>query len=131
LTALSSTIVTIVVTPSAQGQLVNTASVTATETDFDSSNNSATATTPIQPAAISPTMLDSNLTVTPVVTGLNQPTSMAFIGANDFFVLEKTTGKVQRIVNGVLQSTVLDLAVNNSSERGLLGIALHPQFSQN
>jgi hypothetical protein len=91
LTALSNAIVTIVVTPSAPGQLVNTAGVTATETDFDSTNNSATATTPIQPAAISPTMLDPNLTVTSVITGLNQPTSMAFIGANDFFVLEKTT----------------------------------------
>ena len=61
--SLSNAIVTIVVTPSAQGQLVNTASVTATETDFDSTNNSATATTPIQPAAISPIMLDPNLTV--------------------------------------------------------------------
>jgi glucose/arabinose dehydrogenase len=56
---------------------------------------------------------------------------MAFIGANDFFVLEKATGKVQRIQNGVLQSTVLDLAVNSASERGLLGIALHPSFALN
>jgi uncharacterized repeat protein (TIGR01451 family) len=131
LAAGSSAIVTIVVTPSSQGQIVNTASVVATETDFDSSNNSATATTPIQPAAVSPIMLDPNLTVSTVFTGLNQPTSMAFIGANDFFVLEKTTGKVQRIVNGLLQSTVLDLAVNSASERGLLGIALHPKFAQN
>ncbi|HSB29750.1 MAG TPA: PQQ-dependent sugar dehydrogenase [Pyrinomonadaceae bacterium] len=124
-------IVTIVVTPISQGQLVNTASIGANESDFDSSNNSATATISVQPSAVSPTMMDANLTVSTVFTGLNQPTSMAFLGANDFLILEKTTGKVQRIVNGALQSTVLDLAVNSASERGLLGIALHPKFSQN
>ena len=35
------------------------------------------------------------------------------------------------MVNGVVQSTVLDLAVNSGSERGLLGIALHPNFATN
>ena len=34
-----------------------------------------------------------------------------------------------RVVDGVVQDTVLDLAVNFASERGLLGIALHPDFS--
>ena len=76
-------------------------------------------------------MLDDNLTVSTVIAGLDQPTSLAFIGANDFFVFEKATGKVQRVVNGVLHSTALDLPVNNASERGLLGIALHPKFTQN
>ena len=46
-------------------------------------------------------------------------------------VLEKATGQVQRVVNGAVQSTVLDLAVNFGSERGLLGIALHPDFPAN
>jgi glucose/arabinose dehydrogenase len=55
---------------------------------------------------------------------------MAFLGPNDILVTEKATGKVQRIVNGALQSTVLDLAVNSASERGLLGIALHPEFPE-
>jgi uncharacterized repeat protein (TIGR01451 family) len=131
LTAGSSAIITIVVTPSAQGPIVNSATVSASESDFDLTNNSASITTSIQAAAVSPTMVDSNLTVSTVFTGLNQPTSMAFIGPNDFFVLEKTTGKVQRIVSGALQSTPLDLAVNGASERGLLGIALHPNFLRN
>ncbi|HJZ92432.1 MAG TPA: PQQ-dependent sugar dehydrogenase [Gemmataceae bacterium] len=78
-----------------------------------------------------PTVVDPNLAVRTVVSGLNQPTTMAFIGENDFFVLEKATGKVQRVTNGALAGTVLDLAVNNGSERGLLGIALHPDFPQN
>jgi aldose sugar dehydrogenase len=36
---------------------------------------------------------------------------------------------VRRIIGGVLQpGHVLDVAVDNASERGLLGIAVHPQF---
>ncbi len=122
-------VITIVVTPSGAGQIDNTASVSAGETDFDLTNNSATITTVIQPAPGPPLMLDPNLTVSTVVLGLEQPTTMAFLAANDFLVLEKASGKVKRIVNGALHSTPLDLAVNSASERGLLGIALHPQFA--
>jgi len=78
--------------------------------------------------AQSPSLVDPNLRVRTVVENLDQPTTMAFLGPNDFFVLEKATGQVKRVVNGVVQSTVLDLAVNSGSERGLLGIALHPDF---
>ena len=56
---------------------------------------------------------------------------MAFLGSDDILVLEKATGKVQRVVNGVILGAVLDLAVNSASERGLLGIALHPDFPTN
>jgi aldose sugar dehydrogenase len=75
-----------------------------------------------------PEVLVPNLAVRTVVSGLATPTSMAFVGANDILVLEKNTGRVQRIVDGAIHSTVLDLAVNFASERGLLGIALHPEF---
>jgi len=78
-----------------------------------------------------PTMLHPRLDVRPVVSGLTTPTTMAFLGENEFFVLEKNTGKVQHIVEGTLQGTVLDLAVNSASERGLLGIALDPDFENN
>jgi uncharacterized protein (TIGR03118 family) len=76
-----------------------------------------------------PTMVDPNLRLTTVVTGLEQPTSMVFLGARDFLVLEKATGKVQHVVNGAIVGTALDLAVNSASERGLLGIALQPDFA--
>jgi aldose sugar dehydrogenase len=76
-----------------------------------------------------PTILNPNLLVKTVVDGLITPTTMAFIGTDEFLVLEKNTGTVQRIVGGEIHSTVLDLAVNFGSERGLLGIALHPGFS--
>src|SRR5207244_12442757 len=49
-----------------------------------------------------PQMTDPNLTVTPVVTGLDQPTSMAFLGLGDFLILEKATGKVQHVVDGAV-----------------------------
>ena len=78
--------------------------------------------------AQTPSLVDPNLGVRTVIENLDQPTTMAFLGLNDFFVLEKATGQVKRVVNGVVQSTVLDLAVNSGSERGLLGIALHPDF---
>src|SRR5262245_23392653 len=75
-----------------------------------------------------PSVVDPNLAVRTVAAGLDQPTTMAFLGGNDFLVLEKATGQVKRVVNGAVQGAVLDLAVNSGSERGLLGIALHPNF---
>ena len=75
-----------------------------------------------------PTMVDRNLAVRTVVTGLSAPIAMAFLGPNDFLVTEKNSGQVKRVVNGVVTGAVLDLAVNSASERGLLGIALDPQF---
>jgi glucose/arabinose dehydrogenase len=78
-----------------------------------------------------PTLLDPKLDVRTVVSGLSNPTSMAFLSDDDILVLEKETGKVQRVLNGLINSTVLDLSVNFGSERGLLGIALHPRFPSN
>ena len=78
-----------------------------------------------------PVLVDPALKADTVASGLNQPTGMAFIAPNDLFVLEKASGRVQRVVNGVVQGTVLDLAVNSNSERGLLGMALAPDFPTN
>jgi len=70
------------------------------------------------------------LLVQPVASGLAQPTTMAFIGPNDILVLQKADGNVRRITGGVLQAApVLDVAVDSSSERGLLGIAVDPDFA--
>ena len=87
------------------------------------------ATAPVR-AQGGPHVVDPNLGVRTVVSGLVTPTTMAFIGPNDFLVTEKNTGKVRR-VNDEGTTTVLDLAVNFASERGLLGIALHPNFPTN
>ena len=78
-----------------------------------------------------PALMDRNLELRNVVDGLTTPVSMAFLGSNDILVLEKNTGQVKRVIDGSVHSSVLDLAVNFGSERGLLGIALHPAFPAN
>ena len=79
-------------------------------------------------AQTSPTMTDARLDVRAAVLGLTGPTSIAFLGPDDLLVLEKSTGRVKHVVDGVEAGIALDLAVNSASERGLLGIALHPDF---
>jgi hypothetical protein len=81
--------------------------------------------------AAPPTMTDARLDVRTAVQGLSGPTSIAFLGANDLLVLEKATGRVKHVVGGQVTGIALDLAVNSASERGLLGIALHPNFPTN
>jgi glucose/arabinose dehydrogenase len=89
---------------------------------------------PERPAAdaiaqsVGPKVLDRNLEVRTVVSGLITPITMVFLDEDDILVLEKNTGQVKRVVGGSVQATVLDLAVNFGSERGLLGSALHPSF---
>ena len=78
-----------------------------------------------------PEVVDPDLAVRAAATGLSQPTSIAFLGRHDMLVLEKASGQVKRIVDGQVRGVVLDLAVNSASERGLLGIALHPRFRRN
>jgi aldose sugar dehydrogenase len=83
---------------------------------------------PASPQEIGPEMLNPRLGVRTVVDGLVTPTSLAFLGSNDILALEKNTGRVMRVTDGAIQGPVLDLAVNFASERGLLGVALHPAF---
>jgi aldose sugar dehydrogenase len=67
---------------------------------------------------------DPTLQVEVVVTGLDLPTAMAFLGPNDILVLEKDKGTVQRIVNGkLLPEPLLDVNVATSVERCMCGIA--------
>jgi len=77
---------------------------------------------------VAPTVTDPRLDVRTAASGFVTPVSLAFLGANEMLVLEKNTGRVQHVVNGAIAGTAIDLAVNNNSERGLLGIALHPDF---
>jgi aldose sugar dehydrogenase len=77
-----------------------------------------------------PVMSDYNMKAELVVKGLESPTSMAFLGPNDILVLEKNSGTVQRIVNGVkLREPLIDLDVANTD--GLLGIAIEKNMTTN
>ena len=87
---------------------------------------------PTEAQTTGPEMLVPRLGVRPVATGFVLPTSMTFLGDNDMLVGEKASGRVLRVVGGAVQPVpVLDLAVNSASERGLLGMALHPDFPAN
>jgi len=76
-----------------------------------------------------PIINDPNLKAEVITKGLQNPTSMAFLGPNDILVLEKDQGTVQRIVNdNMLPQPVLQTKVATEGERGMLGIAIskHP-----
>jgi aldose sugar dehydrogenase len=68
---------------------------------------------------------DSNLEVEEVATGLELPTTMAFLGSDDILVLEKEKGTVQRIIDGQIQpEPLLDVNVAGAVERCMCGIAI-------
>ncbi|MEX2275073.1 MAG: PQQ-dependent sugar dehydrogenase [Actinomycetota bacterium] len=67
---------------------------------------------------------------TKVKDGLNQPTAFAFAPGNRLFYVEKNTGEI-RIWNrngGGDRRFFLVRGVNGNGERGMLGIAIHPDY---
>jgi aldose sugar dehydrogenase len=79
------------------------------------------------PAYAQPTFKDSTLKAELIVEeGLSSPTSMAFLDDNNILVLEKNSGEVRLVSNGILQEEpVLKLDVDATTLtccRGLLGI---------
>src|SRR5512132_2305409 len=68
-----------------------------------------------------------------IADGLEVPWGIAFLpgGGGDFLVTERP-GRVRRVSGGALAAEpVATLPVSKSSEAGLLGIALHPEFAKN
>jgi uncharacterized protein (TIGR03118 family) len=112
---------------------VGTQSIKATDTVKRTITGSQTGIT-VNPG---PTVLDPNLAVRTVASGLGNPTNMTFLGDNDFLVEDRTSGKIYHVINGVVAPTFFDmgagpipnLPVNTNSERGLLGITLSPDFA--
>jgi glucose/arabinose dehydrogenase len=75
------------------------------------------------------------LTLSPVVSGLSSPDDLQFPndGTGRTFVVQQP-GSIRIVMNGSLRATAfLDLTskVDFSGEKGLLGLAFHPQFPQN
>ena len=72
-----------------------------------------------------PSVNDVSLTVEQVAGGLISPTTMAFLDEDTILVLEKDNGRVMMIEDGELQpEPLLDVAVANDGERGMLGTAV-------
>src|ERR1051326_4713425 len=96
--------------------------------DSASETVAASEAQPAQPLQLQsvPQLRDSALKAQVVATGLSYPTSMAFLNNNSILVLQKNDGRVFLIsTNSTAQpKQVLQVSVDNSSERGLLGIAV-------
>jgi glucose/arabinose dehydrogenase len=87
--------------------------------------NAYAAYTKAVPIAGGPSLNDPNLKAEVFFKGLEKPTSMAFLGANDILVLEKDKGTVDRIVDGkMIKQPLLQVNVATEVEHGMLGIAV-------
>jgi hypothetical protein len=72
---------------------------------------------------------DPTLRITELVAGLSQPTAMAFIGSNDLLGAAKSRrARAARHKWSVADRRSFSANVDSASERGLLGIAVHPDF---
>src|SRR5580765_3602840 len=76
--------------------------------------------------------LPAGFNLVTVATGLDQPTAFAFKGGK-ILVAEKASGKVRiALPDGSLRPRpYVTLNVSSESERGVLGIALDPDFATN
>ena len=86
---------------------------------------------PLLPAQVSA----QEIAVVPVISGLERPTAITHAGdgSGRLFVLEQA-GRVRIYANGqLLAASFLDISaqVGCCGERGLLGIAFHPQYASN
>lgn len=87
--------------------------------------------------AQTPVLTDPNLEAVNAVTSrestsdsMTNVVAMAFIASNDILAIQRTDGKVRRILNGQLKSApVLDLPVANQLEQGALSIRVSPNFA--
>jgi glucose/arabinose dehydrogenase len=72
-----------------------------------------------------PTMHDESLSLERLVSGLRNPTSMAFLDTENILVLQKNDGQVRLVSDGRLyEKPVLQVDVGSKEEQGLLGIAV-------
>ncbi|MDD1557135.1 hypothetical protein C7U65_16115 [Bradyrhizobium sp. WBAH23] len=75
-----------------------------------------------------------NLVGETAVTGLNQPAAMDWTPDGRYMLIAQKDGVVRVVDNGTLRSTpLINLAseVNDFGDRGLLGIAVNPNFASN
>jgi aldose sugar dehydrogenase len=81
--------------------------------------------TKAEPSSEGPTFNDPNIKAELVFQGLENPTSMAFLGPDDILVLQKNEGTVNRIVDSkLIEEPLLQVNVGQQVEWGMLGIAI-------
>ena len=130
-------------TNSLSSEILPTATLLPPEPSAIIQTKTATATT-AHPPTINPSISGSSPTKFPdpeqygwqsIVSGLNRPIGLAHAGdgSDRLFVLEQS-GKILVIRdNDLLAEPFLDITglVSCCGERGLLGLAFHPQYSEN
>jgi aldose sugar dehydrogenase len=96
-------------------------SINSTNTSSRSGDNAFQ----VLPDTTPPSISDPNIRVEKVITGLELPTSMAFLDNDDIIITEKENGRVRLVSDGTLQpQPILQVPVVSNSERGLLGVAI-------
>jgi aldose sugar dehydrogenase len=112
-------------------RLLERASISAGETENNNvitaqlSSSNSNSTFQVLPDPTPPTIADPSIRVEKVISGLESPTSMAFLDNDDIIITQKDDGKVRLVSNGILQpQPILQVPVVNNSERGLLGVAI-------
>jgi glucose/arabinose dehydrogenase len=78
-----------------------------------------------EPSSEGPIFSNPNIKADVVFEGLDNPTSMAFLGPDDILVLQKNEGTVNRLIDGkMLEEPLLHIDVGQQVEWGMLGIAI-------
>ena len=86
------------------------------------------ATGPSQPI----TPVSTRLVAEQVASTLSATSSVAVAADGTIFFGEKNTGQIRIVSNGVLvESAFATVPVNSAGDRGLLDVALHPDFASN
>ncbi len=76
--------------------------------------------------------LPPDASIETLLTGVDKPAAMVFDPLGRLFYTEKDAGAVRLFENGALQaSPVITFDVDSDYERGLLGIAVDPNFNNN
>ena len=83
------------------------------------------------PVVVKAATLPANFTETQFATGFSNPTAMAFAPDGRLFVCQQG-GQLRVFKNGALLATpFVSLTVDSNGERGLLGVAFDPDFTNN
>src|SRR5438552_10368817 len=92
----------------------------------------ATQTSAAAPITVGHEQLPAGTRIETLLEGMKRPVAFAFDPSGRIFYTEKETGNVRLFANGALQSNpVINYSVSTCSERGLLGIAIDPNFNAN
>jgi glucose/arabinose dehydrogenase len=111
-----------------QGPIVNNPETTPTPT---STGEVSPSVEPEPDPSPNPTAAATPTVTTTITTGLTSPWGLAFLPDGDALVSERDTDLIKRVSSDGRRVTVvgaIDEADPSSSEGGLLGLAVHPQF---